>query len=159
MKPIVLAVGFALLATCSQCLFAQESPRPRNVDFCKLVQQPEQFSGTLVAVRARLTSLKRGEWGIIENCWPPVLLVFPKDVTPAPSFELEESSDLQVLLSARNEHVSLQATFVGRFDWKDSKSSAEAKARSNKPFGKSRSAMRLVLKQVTDAKKVPLPYK
>ncbi len=130
---------------------------PVRVDFCTVVQHPRKFAGRVLEVRALQTKLRKGEWGLLGDCWPPVLLVSPKDVSPPPDFTLEETPAFKMLLAARNERVSFTATFVGRFDWRGSESSS-GPGKSHR-FGKSKMEMRFVLQRVSDPERIVLPYK
>jgi hypothetical protein len=147
-----------LLATAMASSSASAAEEPMRADFCTVVQQPERFAGRIVEVRALQTKLKSGEWGLLGDCWPPVLLAFPKDLSPRPDFTLEESSALEMLLAARNERVSFKATFVGRFDWNGERPSADRRTK-RRPFGKSKLSMRFVLQRVADPETIVLPYK
>lgn len=132
--------------------FADGAEKPLRVNLCDVVKNPQTFGRREIEIDAHQERLKKKEWGLSgDTCLPIVLLVLPGDVIPAPQFTLEETPALKELLAARNERASFKATFVGRFDW-----SGPAK---KGVFGKSKMKMRLVLKSVSNPKKVILPYK
>lgn len=139
------------------CKSAAQTGEPVRADFCFAIQQPGEFAGKRIEVRALQTKLKKGEWGLLGDCWPPVLLVLPTDVSPKPGFSLESTPALDMLIAARNERVSFTATFVGRFDWDGSRMLQGAVKMG--PFGKSKMSMRFVLQRVSDPQRILLPYK
>lgn len=152
---ISIVVAVSAVLTCSSA--AQTGDQVR-AEFCTVIQQPEKFAGKVIEVRALQTKLKNGEWGLLGDCWPPVLLALPRDVSPTPEFTLEESPALTQLLASRNERVSFTATFVGRFDWSGAQSPSGRSAK-RRPFGKSKLNMRFVLQRVSDSQRIVLPYK
>lgn len=154
---IRFSVVVAVLAVLVR-ISAAEMHEPLTADFRSVIRDPQKFAGKIVSVRALQTKLKKGEWGLLGDCWPPVLLVLPKDVSPTPEFILEETRAFEMLLSARNERVSFKATFIGRFDWSGSQSPSGVPGKPGL-FGKSRTAMRFVLRRVLDPERIVLPYK
>jgi len=137
---------------------AAEMNEPLSADFCNVIQDPQKFAGKSIKVRALQTKLKKGEWGLLGDCWPPVLLVFLKDITPLPEFSLEETPALKMLLTARNERVSFMATFIGRFDWGGLQRLQGGRGEPT-IFGKSKTTLRFVLQRVSDPERIVLPYK
>ena len=148
--PVVLSVVL-------RCSSAAQVEEPLRVDPCNVTQQAEKFAGKVIEVRAVQIKLKRGEWGLRVDCWPLVLLVLPKDVSPTPDFSLQKTPAFDMLLAARTERVSLTATFVGRFDW--SGSGAPKGRNKLRLFGKSKMSARFVLQRVSDPQRIVLPYK
>jgi hypothetical protein len=154
MTRVSLVPALAAILMCGSKAHAAD---PLRAEFCAVVQQPERFAGKVIEVRALQTRLKHGAWGLMGDCWPPMLLVLPKDVAPPPDFAVEESPAFTQLMTARDERVSFKATFVGRFDWSSARSASRpGKAR---PFGRSKLTMRLVLQNVSDPQRIVLPYK
>lgn len=153
-------VGIIAVAALGQLAGGEEQPVPSAADVCKLVQTPREFAGKFVKVRGRLVRLKTREWAIHDTCWPPVLLLMPEDVTPAPGFKLSPDSDMEALRRGKSEHVSVVATFDGRIDWSgESAQPNTRKPRGPAAFGKAKLPVRMVLRRVSDSTVVDLPYK
>jgi hypothetical protein len=134
---------------------ASDSPMP--IEFCTLVKTPSDFHGKTVVVRARLTELKSGEWGLDSHCFEPILLALPANVVPKPDFDVAATPALQMMLKSQHESgVLFRADFVGRFDVADASSSGGDRMNA---FGKSRLRMRLVLQDVVAPERIVLPRK
>jgi hypothetical protein len=132
------------------------SDAPIRTEFCTLVKSPGDFNGKTVVVRARLTKLKNGEWGLDSHCFEPILLAFPANVVPKPDYDVAVTPAFEIMLkSQRERRVFFAADFVGRFDVSDGPSSG--RGRSQGAFGKSRLRMRLVLREVTEPERIVVP--
>jgi hypothetical protein len=114
---------------------------------CDVVKRTGEFDGKLIEVRARLTVLDHNEFGIVGECLPPLLLVYPSEVEPSP-FETEWTYDLDVLHLVQQHFAYYDATFVGRFDV----AGRDPRTGKTKTFGKSKSPLRLVLRRVFDSR-------
>lgn len=135
------------------------SEPPQRVELCALVKDPQQFASKTVIVQARLTELKRGEWGVDSHCFQPILLAFPNDVRPKPDFQLEKTDGVRLLLQARRERrVLFRGDFVGRFDLAEPPSQAPGDQKQA-TFGQSRVTMRLVLRDVQNPERIVIPGK
>src|SRR4030095_11557436 len=146
-------VIFAMIALAPQ---QGVSESPERVDYCELVQTAERFASKMIVVRARLTELKDGEWGLDSHCFQPTLLVFPDGVQPRPNFHVEENEDLQLMLQVRRERrVVFFGDFTGRFDVAETNS----EERGRVTFGKSRTRIRLVLRDIQNPERVVVPRK
>jgi hypothetical protein len=135
------------------------SESPQRIEYCALVKDPKQFASKIVIVQARLTELKRGEWGLDSHCFQPMLLAFPDDVRPKPDFQLEKTDGIRLMLQARRERrVMFRGDFVGRFDLAEPVSQAPGD-RTRAAFGKSRVTMRLVLRDIQNPERIVIPGK
>jgi len=135
------------------------SESPQRVEYCALVKDPQQFASKTVIVQARLTELRRGEWGLDSDCFQPILLAFPNDVRPKPDFQLEKTEGVRLLQQARHERrVLFRGDFVGRFDVAEPLSQASGHPKQA-TFGQSRVKMRLVLRDVQNPERIVIPGK
>lgn len=149
---MVAGVLFSLIALAPPHQIVSESPR--RVDYCALVKDPKQFASAIVIVHARLTELKGGEWGLDSHCFQPTLLALPDDVRPKPDFQLEKTEGVRLMMQARRERrVLFRADFIGGFDV----AASTPRAGTQATFGKSRSTMRLVLREVQNAERIVIP--
>ena len=153
MKTRLLLVALALVVASVGRLFGQGVPL--KVELCTLTERPEQFNGMLVDVRARLTDLKDREWAMDDVCFRPVLIVLRSDSKSPPEIYPSKAPILDVLSKSLSERVVVFANFIGRFEWSGSASTS----RRAESFGRSRSPMRLVLRDVTDVERIVVPRK
>ncbi len=153
MKTRLVQVSLALVVALVDRAFAQNAPL--KVELCTLTERPEQFDGRLVDVRARFTNLKDREWAIDDVCFRPVLIVLRSDLRSLPELDPSKAPILSVLTKSLNEPVVVFANFIGRFEW----SGSARPSRRAESFGRSRSTMRLVLRDVTDVQRIVVPQR
>lgn len=135
----------------SRVVTAQQEQRvpPPLVDYCDVVRSPRLFTGQIVVVRAHVTPLEPSEFGILGDCWPPMLLVFPNEVPAGAPFAVEATPDLESLRMLRERFAGFEATFDGRVDWIEAE--PEYQSGQRKLFGRSNQTLRFVLRRVTDS--------
>lgn len=142
---------WAVAATLSSLALAQVGPI--RVDLCTLTERPGEFDGKVIDVRARFTDLKNREWAMDDSCFRPVLIVLRSDPKSLPELEPSAGTAVSVLSKSLNEPVVVFARFIGRFEWTGSRNIAG----QAEFFGRSRSTMRLVLRDVKDLERVVVP--
>src|SRR5262249_16749779 len=79
------------------------SDAPIQTEFCTLVQNPRDFNGKTIVVRARLTKLKNGEWALDSHCFEPVLLALPANVVPKPDYDVAVTPEFELMLKSQHE--------------------------------------------------------
>jgi hypothetical protein len=151
--PLILASIFILGVVSTQ----PGADNPARVAYCELAKDEKSFADRIVETRARLVKLKNGEWAIDGPCIRPTLLVFPSELSPTPSLQLEASPGVQMLRGVQRERgVFFEADFVGRFDW-HGETPPTTKKEAIVTYGKSRLARRLVLINVLNPERLVVP--
>jgi hypothetical protein len=144
-------IGVALVVISSALVTQSGDVQPVAVDYCELVKEPHRYSWTLVAFKANLVQFESGEWGLDRDCFTPTLLVLPDTISPRPPFELAATPAVESMIASQRErYVLFRATFVGRFDLAKKLEGAGTTV----TYGKSKSSIRLVLKEVLDPERI-----
>jgi hypothetical protein len=128
---------------------------PTKASLCELYQNPQQYAGKMVSVRARVAGndlwIDAFEQKACSS-WMNVVVVFPEQVKPAPGFSLVHGDSLTKLLESVRKGKGVEATFEGRFDaafvWRDHK---RIPVGTDPGYGKkNRYGGRIVLQRVSD---------
>lgn len=146
---------------------AQDERTAVKATLCDLADQPEQFIGKMVEVRASVAGndLWIDDFEQKPGCssWMGVILALPEKVNPKPDFDVVRDESFSQLFDSLRKGMNVQATFEGRFEavysWQNHKqvwiTGAEEKS---KGFGKKRQyGGRIILHRVSDvlARRVP----
>ena len=157
----------------------------KTVDFCEVIQSPEQYDGKFVQILGTLSEWLRWEGDFyIDPLDCPFLLgiVTPDEVTPHPGFSLGEDKDWPFLVGGKLRDVPgyyVDARFEGRFDWvgvdippfplkwnrnsdgsridwKSLRTKTGERVSKKDLYGKAKLPMRLVLRRVSDVRLVEI---
>jgi len=159
---ILLAFACAAPASC-------EAAEPVTVTrLCALYESPAEFAGKVVRVRARVIGTELNDLWIEDerdcsafNSYMIMLAELPENVRPQPPFTLKQTTSLAEFKAALHRPVALWATLEGRFDpvfvWRAKK---RIRVGEGNGFGKKqRYDGRLVLREISDVRTMPLPRK
>jgi hypothetical protein len=144
--------------------WGQVSRQPAEVTLCDLYQHPDQYAGKMVKVRGSVAGNDMWIDAFTEkpcSSWMPVVVVFPTQVKPTPSFDLSEDSSFKMFEDAmyHSRPIHIDATFEGRFD-SVIKIQDGQRIRIGKSYGKKyQYDGRIVLQSVSDVVAQPLPRK
>ena len=103
-----------LVILSSGLLWAQEVEKPIPLTMCELFEHPEQYVGKTVKVRG--ASVGAELWvgnatmsGPVKNCsaWLNVIVVFPRQVSPTPGFDVVRDESLIKLENAINHYMRI----------------------------------------------------
>ena len=141
----------ALVVTLAGAQEKTNQQRPARITMCDLYRNPEQYSGTIIAVRS---SVSGNDLWIDDYAqspcpsWTKVVLVLAKNNT-----ELIKDSTYNLFFDDLRKGMSVEATFVGRLDvafvWRDHK--RIFLGTQKKGFGKKGDAgAQLVLQQISE---------
>lgn len=164
----VLACALAGISVITMCR-SSETLDPIDVSMCELYQNPEQYSGKIVRVRAGSTGELQIENILHDSpstscpAYMRILVVFPKQVIPPPGFDLvkdESYKDLDEALHTKGP-IRIDATYEGRFDaayvWRNQKRIRLSQGKE-KGYGKNHDFdARIVLRRVLDVWSKRLP--
>jgi hypothetical protein len=146
-----------VLAMCTAMGRGQEDQqnRPTKTTLCVLAEQPEQYAGKMVAVRAK--EMGKDFW--IEDfantscsAWTQVIVVYPDQINPVPGFNLVRDDAFRKFFEEIQKGNTVEATYVGRFDvafvWRDHK---RISVGTDKGYGKKQKyGARLVLQSISE---------
>jgi len=133
-----------------------------QVTMCDIYNDPQQFSGRMIKVRATITgysnpTLERPSFSPQEECaakkYMIVALELPQDLSPKPDFDMPpEDTSFQKYQQARRGRNRIEATLEGRLDatfvWENRK---RIRIGPGKGYGKNHSAdARLILHRISD---------
>ncbi|HKM80063.1 MAG TPA: hypothetical protein VJY15_03775 [Candidatus Acidoferrum sp.] len=146
----------------------QRVPNPVEVTLCDLYQHPEQYTDKMVKVRGTVAGNDLWIDAFTEKACPThmrLIVVFPDQVNPAPSFDLVRDKSFKELEDAlyQPRPIHIDATFEGRFDaafyWRDQKRIAVGRSQV-KGYGKKHDYDgQIVLHQVSAVVVKSLPRK
>jgi hypothetical protein len=143
---------------------ADEQGAPIKATLCDLAENPEQYAGKMVAVRA--SEMGKDFW--IEDftnrtcsAYTPVIVVYPDQIKPIPGFNLVRDDAFKKFFEDVRKGMRVEATYEGRFDvayvWRDHK---RIDLGSDKGYGKKhRYGARVVLRRISDVVSRPVPNK
>ena len=104
-----------------------EKDPPIKASLCEMYEHPEQYSGKMVEVHAKVG----GDFWINDlgektcSAFTEVIVVYPKQVSPPPGFDLVLDDSITKLNENIRTGKYVEATFQGRFDvafvWRDHK--------------------------------------
>ena len=91
---------------------------PKKVTLCELAEHPDKYEGTIVETQA---SIGGDLWiddfsGPKCSAYMKLLLAFPQNVKPEPTFALVRDENYEKLFDALHAGMNVVATFKGRFD-------------------------------------------
>jgi hypothetical protein len=123
-------VGAALIAIYTGSATSQ-TVQANKVTMCDLFKNPELYSGKLVQFRASVANSDTKHFWIDDfapaqgcDAYMRVVIVFPNDVTPKPSFQFVEDDSWRKFAS-QVKSANVEATFVGIFEpyfvWREHK--------------------------------------
>jgi len=149
----------------------QDGTAPTEATLCSLYQFPERYTGKMIRVRGGSVSglaiedLRHDSQQEACPTYMRIIVVFPDQVRPSPSFELIRDDAYKKLYDALHYGgpIHIDATYEGRFDaafaWRDNKRTRVGD-NTEKGYGKHHEYDgRIVLRQVSDVWARPLPRK
>jgi hypothetical protein len=170
MKPITRAAFCCLLVlTGSELCSGQKSVNPVEASLCDLFQNPEQYAGKMIKVRAGSVGDLHIEDTLHDSQAEPcpaymrIIVVFPYQVKPAPAFQLVQDDSYKNLSEALRSQrpIHIDATYEGRFDavfvWRDHKRIRIVQGNQTGYGKRHEYDGRIVLHQVSDIWAMPLP--
>jgi hypothetical protein len=140
---------------------------PLKVTMCELYEHPEQYAGKMVEVRASLmgSDLALDDFSNQNPCpaYMKVHLEFPKEVKPAPGFDVTHNQAYDELFQKMRLGMGVEATYVGRFDpafvWREHKRVRVGESTAQGYGKKGRYDGRIVLREVSDVVAHSMPRK
>jgi hypothetical protein len=152
-----------LMASCAPS-WGQVAEQPLEVTLCDLYQHPERYAGKMVGVRGSIAGNDMWIDAFTEkpcSAWMRIVVVFPKQVEPAPKFDLVRDDSFKEFEDAmyHPRPIHIEATFEGRFDTVVTVQDGK-RTRVGKGYGKKHDYDgRIVLQKVSDVVAKPLPRK
>ncbi|MFI5097542.1 MAG: hypothetical protein ACHQT6_06165 [Candidatus Acidiferrales bacterium] len=160
--------GCALLLAQSAIRGGQRVSNPVEVTLCDLYQHPEQYMDKMVKVQGTVAGNDLWIDAFTEKpcvTYMRLIVVFPDQVNPAPSFDLVRDKSFKELEDAlyQPRPIHIDATFEGRFDtafyWRDQKRIPVGRGQVKGYGMKHDYDGQIVLHQVSAVVAKPLPRK
>lgn len=167
MRIVMRHLAFLLLFVLYALLCYGQNGAPLKVAMCELYEHPEQYAGKLVVVRASVmgSDLALDDFSSQKPCpaYMRLHLEFPKDVKPAPGFDVTHNEAYDELFQKMRQGMSVEATYEGRFDpafvWREHKRVRVGESTGQGYGKKSRYDGRIVLQEVSDVVAHSMPRK
>jgi hypothetical protein len=165
MKTIMrVTYGCVLLLAGWRFCWGQNAVKPVEATLCDLYQRPDEYAGKIVKVRGTIAGNDMWIDAFTQKSCSSlmsIVVVFPKQVDPAPDFDLVRDDSFKEFEDAmyHSRPIRIEATFEGRFDsvvtMRDGR-----RAKVGKGYGKKHEHDgRIVLHRVSDVLAKPLPRK
>ena len=159
--------AFLLLLVLNGVFCYGQMETPLKVTMCELYEHPEQYAGKMVEVRASVmgSDLALDDFSSQKPCstYMKLHLEFPKDVKPAPGFDVTHNQAYDELFQKMRQGMGVEATYVGRFDpafvWREHKRVRVGESTEQGYGKKHRYDGRIVLREVSDVVAHSMPRK
>jgi hypothetical protein len=152
---------FFLLSFCASS-WGQVRTQPIEATLCDLYQHPDLYTGKMVRVRGTIAGNDMWIDAFTQKpcpSWMSIVVVFPRQVKPAPDFDLVNDESFKKFEDAMYypRPIHIEATFEGRFDSVVAVQDGK-RTKVGKGYGKKHEHDgRLVLHRVSEVMAKPLP--